>query len=274
MDLKGKVALITGGGTGIGTEIAKRFVKEGAKVCISGRRQEMLDKVAASLPAGLIATCAGDVSKPEDAKRMVETTIELGGKINVLVNNAGIDPPGTVTEVDIALWKQVVEINLTGPFLTMKYAIPHMIEDGGGSIINISSLAGIRCIPAMPAYCSSKGGLIMLTAQVALDYSSFKIRCNAVCPGAVRTAMLEHSMGGLAEALHTDIDGAFKVLTSNSPIRRAGLPEEITGICSYLASDDSTFMTGSCLVIDGGTHIVDANGAAVSSSGTSWGAGT
>jgi meso-butanediol dehydrogenase / (S,S)-butanediol dehydrogenase / diacetyl reductase len=271
MDLQGKVALITGGGTGIGAAIARRFVSEGAKVCISGRRQEMLDRVASALPAGSITTCSGDVTDLEDARRMVEKTLKLGGKLDVLVNNAGIDPPGSIVDIDPELWRQVVETNLTGPMLLMKAALPLMIKGGGGSVINIASLAGLRCIPNMPAYCASKAGLVMLTQQAALDYGPSKIRCNVVCPGAVKTDMLVHSMGPLAAALHTDTDGALARLTTFAPLKRPGMPEEITGICVYLASDDSTFMTGAVLPVDGGTAVVDANGAAVSGAGVNWG---
>ena len=238
MDLQGKVALITGGGTGIGAAIAKRFAAEGAKVCISGRRQEILDRVAVSLPKGSITTCSGDVAEFKDACRMVEKTLEFGGKLDVLVNNAGIDPAGSIVDIDPELWRRVVETNLTGPMLMMKAALPYMIKAGGGSVINIASLAGLRCIPAMPAYCASKAGLIMLTQQAALDYGPSKIRCNVVCPGAVKTEMLVNSMSGLAKALHTDADGALARLTSFAPLRRPGTPEEIAGICVYLAGED------------------------------------
>ncbi|MBN1994289.1 MAG: SDR family NAD(P)-dependent oxidoreductase, partial [Anaerolineae bacterium] len=201
MKLDGKVALITGAGTGIGTAIAERFVADGAKICISGRRQAMLDKVAQSLPEGTVVACAGDVTNLEDVQRMVETTLGFTGKLDVLVNNAAIDPGGTtVVDIDPALWHSVLEINLTGPMYLMKVAIPYMIEGGGGSIINIASLGGLRCLPGMPAYCASKAGLIMLTQQVALDFGPNKIRCNAVCPGGTRTEMLEKSLGPLAEA--------------------------------------------------------------------------
>jgi meso-butanediol dehydrogenase/(S,S)-butanediol dehydrogenase/diacetyl reductase len=271
MKLKGKVVLITGGGTGIGTAIAERFVAEGAKICISGRRQEMLDKVARSLLAGTIATCPGDVTKVKDVKRMVETALTFGGRLDVVVNNAGIDPGGTVTDVDVELWRQVIEINLTGPFLVMKEAIPHMIKGGGGSIINISSLGGLRCLPGMAAYCSSKAALIMLTKQAALDYGPFKVRCNAVCPGATRTAMLEEALSPLAQALRTDVDGVFARISSNVPLRRVATPDEISGICSYLASDDSSFMSGSVLLIDGGAAVVDVAGVALSNIGVNWG---
>jgi len=271
MKLKDKVVLITGGGTGIGTAIAERFVAEGAKICISGRRQEMLDKVARSLLAGTIATCPGDVTKVKDVKRMVETALTFGGRLDVVVNNAGIDPGGTVTDVAVELWRQVIEINLTGPFLVMKEAIPHMIKGGGGSIINISSLGGLRCLPGMAAYCSSKAALIMLTKQAALDYGPFKVRCNAVCPGATRTAMLEEALSPLAQALRTDVEGVFARISSNVPLRRVAAPDEISGICSYLASDDSSFMSGSVLLIDGGAAVVDVAGVALSNIGVNWG---
>ena len=155
--LEGKVALITGGGTGIGAAIAKRFVDEGAKVCITGRRQEVLDEFARTLPKDKVTTCSGDVTVYKDIQGMVDATLKFGGKIDVLVNNAGIDPGGTVVDLDPEIWKKVMETNVTGPFLLMKATIPHMIKNGGGSVINISSLGGLRCLPGMPAYCTSKG---------------------------------------------------------------------------------------------------------------------
>jgi len=271
MRLDGKVALITGGGTGIGTAIAKRFIADGAKVCITGRRQEMLDTVLQSLPVGMATSCSGDVSKYEDALRMVDATLKFGGRLDVLVNNAGIDPGGTVADIDPDVWRQVIEINVTGPFLVMKAVIPHMIKAGGGSIINISSLGGVVCLPGMAPYCTSKAALNMLTKQAALDYGPSNIRCNAVCPGATRTAMLEEALTPLTNVLHTDVDGVFGVISSNVPLHRVATPDEITGICSYLASDDSTFMTGSVIMIDGGASIVDVSGAALSSAGVKWG---
>lgn len=272
MNLNGKVALITGGGQGIGEAIAKRFVADGAKICITGRTQEKLDKVARSLPAGAVTTCVGDVTLFEDAKRMVETTLRFGGKIDALVNNAGIDPGGSVVDIDPEIWRKVIETNLTGPFLLMKASIPHMIKDGGGSIINIGSLGGLRCLGNMPAYASSKAGLIMLTQQAALDYGPSNVRCNIVCPGGTRTAMLEHSLGGLREALATDVNGVFKFVSSMVPLRRFAAPEEMTGICSFLASDDSTFMTGAVLLVDGGAAVVDVSGATLTNAGVKWGA--
>jgi NAD(P)-dependent dehydrogenase (short-subunit alcohol dehydrogenase family) len=271
MKLKGKIALITGGGTGIGTAIAKRFVAEGAKICITGRRQEMLDKVAQTLPPGSVATCSGDVTNAADVERMVAKAVAFEGRLDVVVNNAGIDPGGTVTDLDPELWRKVIEINLTGPFLVMKTSIPHLIKGGGGSIINISSLGGLRCLPGMPAYCTSKAGLIMLTKQAALDYGRFKVRCNAVCPGATRTAMLEEALSPLTQTLRTDVDGVFKCISSNVPLHRVAAPDEGSGSCVFLASDDSSFMTGSVLLLDGGASVVDVAGAALSSAGVNWG---
>jgi NAD(P)-dependent dehydrogenase (short-subunit alcohol dehydrogenase family) len=272
MKLDGKVALITGAGSGIGTAIAERFVSDGAKICITGRRQEKLDEVAQSLPKGAALTCAGDVTRLEDAERMVETALKFNGKLDVLVNNAAIDAGGsTVVDMDPELWHSVLEINLTGPMYLMKASIPHMIEGGGGSIINIASLGGLRCLPGMPAYCSSKAGLIMLTKQVALDFGPVGVRCNAVCPGGTRTEMLEKSLTPLKDVLGTDIEGVFERITSMVPLRRTATPSEVTGICSYLASDDSTYMTGSVLLLDGGAAIVDVSGAALTNVGVKWG---
>jgi meso-butanediol dehydrogenase/(S,S)-butanediol dehydrogenase/diacetyl reductase len=271
MRLEGKTALITGGGAGIGCSIAEVFAAEGAKVCITGRRQSALDETAGTLPSDCVLTCAGDVSKLEDAERMVQTALGFNGRLDILVNNAAIDPAGSVVDIDPDLWRQVVEINLTGPFLMMKHAIPHMIEGGGGSIINIASLAGIRCLPGMPAYCSTKAGLIMLTKQVALDYGPEGIRSNVVCPGGTRTEMLENSLAPAAKALDTDLDGVFARMSAKSPLRRMATPEEIARICLCLASDDFSFVTGAEVVADGGAHIVDVNGTWLSDAGLKWG---
>jgi NAD(P)-dependent dehydrogenase (short-subunit alcohol dehydrogenase family) len=268
MKLDGKVALITGGGRGIGAAIAKRFVDDGAKVVVSDIREDLLDGVAGSLKSGMAATCAGDVTKYDDVKKMIDETIKFGGKIDVLVNNAGIDPAGSIADIEIDLWKKVLDVNLNGPFLCMKAAIPHMIRQGGGSIISIASLAGVRCLPSMPAYCASKGGLIQLALQAALEYGPQKIRSNVVAPGATKTEMLIKAMKGLSEAIKRD---AFEVLMESVPLRRPAMPEEMTGACSFLASDDASFITGAVLMVDGGAAIVDVSGASVARAGVGWG---
>jgi NAD(P)-dependent dehydrogenase (short-subunit alcohol dehydrogenase family) len=263
MKLEGKVALITGGGTGIGAAITGRFVKEGAKVCITGRRQPILDKVAQSFPSGTVTTCSGDVSKDDDVARMVKTAVSFGGKLDVLVNNAAISAQGPVGDLSREVWQNMLDVNLTGPFLLMKASIPHMIKIGGGSIINIASVGGLRCLPAFPAYCSSKAGLIMLTQQAALDYGPHKIRCNAVCPGGIKTEMSEKEFGQFGKMLGMDNDSFFAMISKALPLQRFGEPPEIGGVCTFLASDDSSFMTGAALVVDAGTSVVDVLGASI-----------
>jgi meso-butanediol dehydrogenase/(S,S)-butanediol dehydrogenase/diacetyl reductase len=264
MKLTGKMALVTGGGTGIGAAIAKRLVQDGARVCITGRRREMLDQTAKDLPKESVVICQSDVSKYEDVKRMVATALEFGGKLDILVNNASIYTVASITDLDPAEWQSVLDINLTGPFLLMKECIPYMVKNGGGSIINIASLGGVRCLPGSPAYCATKAALIMLTKQVALDYGRYKIRCNAVNPGGVITDMTKKLVVPLMEKLGTDIDGGYKYFSKNVPLQRAGEPYEIASLCSYLASDDSAYMTGAELAMDGGAVIVDIQGAIVS----------
>jgi len=266
MNLKGKIALITGGGSGIGTAIAERFVADGAKICITGRRREALEKVAESLKSGSVMICQGDVSREEDVKRMVETTMKFGGKVDVLVNNAGINRPTPIVELDPKVWQEVMAINLTGPYLFMKAVIPHMLKEGRGSIINIASLGGLRCLPGMPAYCSSKAGLIMLTQQAALDYACHNIRCNAVCPGGVKTEMTRKNFGQFGEMLGIDPDTFINQIALEIPMHRFAASSEIGGLCSYLASDDSSFMTGAVITLDGGTAVVDVVGAAITAS--------
>lgn len=266
MELEGRVAVITGGGTGIGKAVAERFVADGARVCIAGRREEMLEKTAESLPEEAVKICAADITKIKDVQRMVDTALSFGSGLHVVVNNAGMDhPPAGITDIDIDTWRKILDVNLTGPFFLMRTAIPHMIEAGTGSVINISSLAGLRSLPGMPAYCSSKGGLINLTQQAALDYGRYNVRCNVVCPGGVRTDMIEGAVGPFADALRTDLNGFFKYFSKDTPLHRVAVPKEIGGLCSYLASDDSSFLTGAVIPIDGGAAIVDISGAAISS---------
>lgn len=263
MKLAGKVALITGGGTGIGFAIARRFIAEGSKVVITGRRQEVLDKAVQQFPAGMAAACCGDVSHEEDAKRMAATAFSFGARLDILVNNAGINTRGSITDLAPDAWRNVLEINLTGPFLLMKASIPHMIKGGGGSIINISSLGGVRCMPAMSAYNTSKAALIMLTQQAALDYGPHNVRCNVVCPGGVKTPMMEGAIDRFAGVLGTDRESVSALVSSDIPLQRLAEPSEISGICLYLASDDGSFTTGSVFLVDGGAAIVDVGRVAV-----------
>jgi NAD(P)-dependent dehydrogenase (short-subunit alcohol dehydrogenase family) len=271
MQLEGKVALITGGGTGIGAAVARRFVQEGAKVCITGRRREKLDQVAQTLPPGAVTVVAGDCCADGDPERMVEAALSIAGRLDILVNNAAIEMNKNIVEMEPAIWRHTLENNLTGPFLMMKAAIPSMVAAGGGSIINVSSLAGVRAVPGGPAYCATKAGIIHLSKQVALDYGKHNVRCNVICPGPVRTALLEMNVHPLTEVLHTDLDEVFHRMAAFVPLRRIADPADMTGLFVFLASDDSSFMTGATLVMDGGIHIVDAFAAGVGTLGGEWG---
>ena len=148
---------------------------------------------------------------------MVAAALGISGKLDILVNNAAIEHNKNVVDLDVAVWRQTLENNLTGPFLMMKAAIPHMIEGGGGSIINVSSLAGVRAVPGGPGYCATKAGLIHLTKQVALDFGKNNVRCNVICPGPARTALLEMNVHPLTEVLHTDLDGVFEAMARVRP---------------------------------------------------------
>jgi meso-butanediol dehydrogenase/(S,S)-butanediol dehydrogenase/diacetyl reductase len=271
MQLEGKVALVTGGGTGIGAGVVERFVVEGAKVLITGRRKEMLDKVVASLPAGTVTPFVGDVCAEGNAEKMVDAALGIDGRLDVLVNNAAIEDNATVVEMEPAVWREQVEVNLTGPFLMMRAAIPKMIEGGGGSIINVASVAGVVAPPNAPAYCATKAGVIHLTKQVAVDHGKYNVRCNVICPGPIRTSMLESNFEPLAKLLKTDMDGVFEKVRTNVPLHRIGTPADIAGVFVFLASDDSRFMTGSTILADGGMHVIDAFAAGVGHLGASWG---
>jgi meso-butanediol dehydrogenase / (S,S)-butanediol dehydrogenase / diacetyl reductase len=260
MKLEGKAALVTGGGTGIGAAITERFVEEGAKVCITGRRKDRLEQEAAAFPPGTVLACPGDVSDYDDVKRMVASTIDFAGRIDILVNNAAFDVYGVITDLEPEDWQRVMDVNLKAPFLLMKQALPNMIKRGSGSIINVSSIGGIRCMAGSPAYGTSKAGLIHLTKAVALDYGPFGVRCNVVCPGATRTEMFEDTLGKVAAAKGTDIESLLKQFSKPVPLRRVSAPSEMAGVCAFLASEDSSFMTGAVLVVDGGAVIVDVAG--------------
>ena len=257
MILKGKMAIITGGGTGIGAAIARRFVAEGARVCIVGRREKVLEKVVRSLPSGTAVLCQGDVSEPEHIDRIIDTALSFGQNIDILVNNAGMGSEGSIASAKLDEWHKTLRVNLIGPFMLMRAAIPHMIKNGGGSIVNISSLASLRAIPQGSAYCTSKGGLNMLTQQAALDFGGDKIRCNVVCPGFVFSEMSESHFGQIAKDMGTDLDTLMARVFRDIPSREPAQPEKIAGICAFLASDESSYITGAVIPVDGGLSAMD-----------------
>jgi NAD(P)-dependent dehydrogenase (short-subunit alcohol dehydrogenase family) len=190
---------------------------------------------------------------------MVETAVAFGGKLDVVVNNAGTGVRESVVEIDVSVWRQVVDTNLTGPFLVMKYAIPHLIRAGGGSIINVASVAAVRAIAGLPAYCASKAGLLGLSRQVAIDYGAQKIRCNAVLPGAFRSEMFDRGLQEAASAFGITVEQRLKSMAEPSPLKRIAFPAEIAGLFVYLASDESTYTTAGEFVCDAGIHALDAS---------------
>lgn len=264
MTLENKVAIVTGGGTGIGRATAERLVADGAQVCIAGPFPKDLEKVAASLPRERVKTCVADVTAYSDVERIVQTALSFGGGLHVLVNNAAILEPVTgVVDLDPAQWARVLAVNLTGPFLMMKAVIPHLIEAGGGSIVNISSVAGLLGVPGQPAYCASKGGLISLSKQVAVDYGSYRVRCNVVCPGSTRTEMLEANMSSFAQICGLDVESVLGTFTRDIPLHRVAAPHEVAAVCSFLAREEASFVTGAVIPVDGGAAIVDVSGTAI-----------
>jgi NAD(P)-dependent dehydrogenase (short-subunit alcohol dehydrogenase family) len=231
----------------------------------------VLKAKVASLPEGSATYYAGDVASPEDAKAMVEKTVEFGGAIDILVNNAGIDPVGLVTEIELEDWARVMDTNLNGPFLLARFTIPYMLERGVGSIVNVASIAGIRNIPAMPAYSTSKAGLIGLSSSIAFDHGKDGIRSNVVCPGGTHTEMTDKTQAPLAKLLETDGAGVEKYMTQYLPIPRSGLTSEMAAAILFFASDESAYVTGTVLPVDGGACIVDPVSAAIRNVSDRWG---
>ncbi|WP_321877486.1 SDR family NAD(P)-dependent oxidoreductase [Paraburkholderia bannensis] len=245
--LEGKVALVTGGSSGIGRTTAMLFAKEGATVAIASRRSEeglaVVDEIRRA--GGEAIFVKTDVSKAEDCANAVAQTVQSFGKLDIAFNNAGVEQFGkTVAQTDEASWDFVVDINLKGMFLSMKYEIPEMLKAGGGSIVNMSSTYGLVASAfGGCAYHASKAGIIGLTKAAALEYAKQNLRVNAICPAFVATAMVEKFLG---ETQMTDQIKAFH------PVGRLGTEEEIAQGVLFLASDASSFMTGTALSVDGG----------------------
>lgn len=244
--LEGKVALISGGGVGIGESIARLFAKAGAAVGITGRRKEVIEGVAADITreGGKALAIQGSVVDETHARSAVTQLVQKFGTLNILINNAGIGAFGKrIHELDDETWNEVMATNLTGVFRLTRAAVPEMLKVGGGAIVNISSIAAHVGIPMLPAYATSKGGLNALTRCVAIDYAKDGIRCNAVSPGLVDTPM--------ATDLIKDPERLSQVMAVY-PMGRPGTPEEIAKLVLFLASDDSAWITGAVYPIDGG----------------------
>jgi NAD(P)-dependent dehydrogenase (short-subunit alcohol dehydrogenase family) len=243
--LNGKVAIITGGGTGIGEATAKLFTDQGAKVVITGRRKEVLESVAKAILAsgGKVLTVSGSVTDEAHVQSAVDQAVRTFGKVDILVNNAAIGNFGALLhEVTDQDWAQVLDTNLTGVFRFTRAAIPHMLGRGG-SIINVSSVAGMVGIAKSAAYSSTKGAMLALTRALAIDYAKEKIRCNCVCPALVDTPMAADAIAD---------PGMNAMMMAAHPIGRFGTPDDVARMLLYLASDDASWVTGSVFTIDGG----------------------
>ncbi len=249
MQLQGKVAIITGAATGIGRATALLFAREGASVVVADINEDDAQRTVADIEdEGADARFVrADVSEAEDVQALMERAAEEMGGIDVIVNNAGAQRSGAVTEFEESEWDLLMQINPRSCFLGAKYSVPYLRERGGGSIVNVSSLAGLKGGPGMTAYSASKGAIIAFTRALAEELAPDNIRANSVCPGWIDTPFNEPAiefMGGRAQQ--------EDMVQQTVPLKRQGTPEEIAPGILYLASDASSYVTGQELVIDGG----------------------
>jgi dihydroanticapsin dehydrogenase len=249
MRLQGKVAIVTGSASGLGRAMAILFAQEGAQVVIADINvaggKETLDMIQQA--GGEAAFVETDVTKSQECKRMVEAAVERYGKVDVLVNNAGVEIRGGVLSLTEEEWDEMLDVDLKAIYLCSKEAVPEMAKLGGGSIINIASVLSFDVIPERAAYCAAKAGAIHLSKSIALDCAQYNVRCNALAPGAFLTPLLEQSMVDSG-----DYEGTMQVLSNKSVFGRMGESAELAQAALFLASDDSSFVTGSVLHCDGG----------------------
>jgi len=249
MRLPNKVALITGGTSGIGRATAVLFAREGARVAITGRNQEhgraVIREIVEAGGKSIFIPC--DVRFADQCRQAVEKTIQAFDRLDILFNNAGVFYAHTILECTEEEWDSTIDVNLKGTYLMSKFALPGMIAQGSGAIINNSSGWGLVGGDAAVAYCASKGGVVLLTKALAVDHGRQGIRVNCICPGDVDTPMLPDDARRRGLEWEEYLQGA-----ANRPMGRIGTPEEIAKTVLFLASDDSSFMTGAALVVDGG----------------------
>ena len=247
MKLAGKVAIITGSGSGIGRASALIFAQEGAKVVVADCIQATAEQTVSLIrqAGGEAISIQVDVSKEASVENMVRFTVEHFGKLDILFNNAGVEGLNVPThELPEEEWDREIAINLKGVFLGSKHAIRQMLKNGGGVIINTASSAGLIGLPPLSAYCASKGGVVNLTRELAMEYARQGIRVNCICPGVIKTAMIERVF-----IENPEKEAAY---AEGEPIGRLGNPEEIARAALFLACDDSSFVTGTILPVDGG----------------------
>ncbi len=239
--------IVTGGARGIGKAIATRFVSEGAQVLVFDSHEGNLADTAKELQQqGGIRTCVGDVSRREDVDRMLGDALSTFGRVHILIANAGIASEHDFLELPADEWNRILSVNLNGIFHCGQAVARHMAKAGGGAIVNMASKNGLFGEYLYSAYNASKGGVVMLTRTMALDLAKHNIRVNAVCPGYVLTPLAK------------EMDDPLQIesyVRNHIPMRRTATPEEIAGVFAFLASEDASFMTGECVVVDGGQSI-------------------
>lgn len=248
-----RVALITGGGTGIGAASARRLANDGYQVVVTGRRAEPIEAVADEI-GGL--AIAADTSIEDDCERVVASTVERFGRLDVLVANAGVEAFGSAAEVDLDEWRRVMNINVDGVLLAVRSAT-NALRQSKGSIVVVASVAALASGPSFSAYVTSKTALIGLVRSLAVDLGPFGVRANALCPGWVATEMSDREVAELAGALASTLDEARGRLVEFLPLNRMADPSEIASCIAFLAGPESSFITGTTLVADGGGSAVD-----------------
>jgi len=248
MELENKVAIVTGGCSGNGSSIAELLAREGAQVLIGDIREDQRTLARINARGGTAALFVQtDVRKSLDVQNLVDKAIANYGTIDVVCNDAGIELVRPLIQTTEEEWNRVLDTNLKGMFLVSKFALPHLIKKKKGSIINIASQLGLVGLERLAAYCASKGGVIMLTKAMAVEYGTYGIRVNCICPGAIETPMMEREL-----ELEKNPEEAKRHFINLHPIGRLGRPEEVAEAALFLASDRSSFITGSALVVDGG----------------------
>lgn len=247
--LKEKTAIVTGGGTGIGRAMALAFAREGAKVAVLGRRAEPLQETAKQMArtGAQAKAVVCDVTRGEAIRSAVEQVEAAFGPVNVLVNNAGALSVSTVESISEDDWDQVMETNLKGPYLLARAILPSMRRAGGGSIVNVGSVLGLVAMKNRAAYCASKGGLTLLTKAMALDHAHENIRVNCICPAIVETDLVKNLFSQGDEGRQ-----AMQARIATLPLGRFGHPTDVAELAVFLASDESSWMTGTAIPLDGG----------------------
>jgi NAD(P)-dependent dehydrogenase (short-subunit alcohol dehydrogenase family) len=251
MRFSAKVAVITGGGAGIGKATAVAFAQEGAAVVVADIDAKAAESVAAEIIAagGQAKAVQADVSRSADAQRISAEAVEAFGGIDVLVNNAGIQTYGTVVDTDEETWDRTINVNLKSIFLVSKYCVPEIIKRGGGAVVNMTSVQGMASQKRVVAYAATKGGIIAMTRTMALDHAPDSIRVNCVCPGSVDTPMLRWAADIFVPE---NPAGAIEDWGKLHALGRVANASEIAKVILFLASEDASFMTGSAVVVDGG----------------------